>query len=97
MNNAVSRETLLSKLTALDFMAVDLGLYLNIHSDDSEAIKEYNNIIEAANIVRMKYEEMYGPLTSFRSYAMDTCNWQWKDNPWPWENCFNYLIEEGCE
>ena len=36
------RETLLMKLMELDFMAVDLGLYLDTHPDNSEAIAEYN-------------------------------------------------------
>lgn len=90
----MDRETLLSKLTALDFMAVDLGLYLNTHPDDGKAIAEYNKIIEAANMVRQKYEEMYGPLCSFRSFGRNPEKWTWADNPWPWESSFNFKLEE---
>ncbi len=44
----MNREELLSSLTQLDFMAVDLGLYLNTHPDDTEAIDAYNQVIVAA-------------------------------------------------
>ena len=46
----------------------------------------------AADTVRAKYEEIFGPLCSFRSYASDTQNWQWKNNPWPWQSEFNYSL-----
>lgn len=92
----IDRETLLSRLTALDFMAVDLGLYLNTHPDNKEAIAEYNRIIKAAEMLRMKYEQDYGPLCSFRSYARNPQQWQWKDCPWPWKKDFNFDVKEGC-
>ena len=88
----MDREELLSSLTQLDFMAVDLGLYLNTHPDDEEAINAYNQVIMAADTVRAKYEEQFGPLCSFRSYATDTQNWRWKNNPWPWQSEFNYSL-----
>ena len=50
----MNREELLSSLTQLDFMAVDLGLYLNTHPDDIEAIDAYNQVIVAADTVRAK-------------------------------------------
>lgn len=89
----MNRDELLKSLSSLDFMAVDLGLYLNTHPEDCEAVDEYNRIIKAADKVRMKYEEEYGPLCSFRSYARD--GWSWIDNPWPWNACFNVNIEKG--
>ena len=81
----MDRNELLNKLSELDFIAVDLALFLNTHPNHSEAIQTYNQVITAADAVRMKYEESYGPLCSFRSYAADTQNWQWKNDPWPWQ------------
>ncbi len=81
----MDREELLKALMELDFIAVDLGLFLNTHPENGEAIKTYNQVITAADGVRMKYEEAYGPLCSFRSYAADEKDWQWKDAPWPWQ------------
>ena len=85
----MDRDELLNKLSELDFIAVDLALFLNTHPNHSEAIQTYNQVITAADTVRMKYEEAYGPLCSFRSYAADTQNWQWKNDPWPWQTDAN--------
>ena len=68
----MEREMMLQKLMELDFLAVDLGLYLNTHPTETEAINAYNQAIEAADTLRMKFEAAYGPLCSFRSYAADT-------------------------
>ena len=72
----MEREMMLQKLMELDFLAVDLGLYLNTHPTETEAINAYNQTIEAADTLRMKFEAAYGPLCSFRSYAADTENYQ---------------------
>lgn len=85
----MEREMMLQKLMELDFLAVDLGLYLNTHPTETEAINAYNQTIEAADNLRMKFEAAYGPLCSFRSYAADTENWQWKNDPWPWQTTAN--------
>lgn len=85
----MDRDEMLKKLSELDFIAVDLALFLNTHPDNSEAIRAYNQVITAADAVRMKFEEAYGPLCSFRSYAMNTQDWEWKDAPWPWQKDAN--------
>ena len=90
----MDRETLLTKLMELDFMAVDLGLYLNTHPDNEEAIAEYNKIVKAADAVRGKYDKGAGPVCSFRSINRCEDKWQWDDNPWPWDREFNF--KEGC-
>ena len=55
----MNQEELLKSLMELDFIAVDLGLFLNTHPDDSDAIAAYNQVITAADTVRMKYEETF--------------------------------------
>ena len=57
----MDRENLLKRLTMLDFMAVDMQLFLDTHPDDTNAIAKYN--------------------------------FQWVDNPWPWENKFNFSLD----
>jgi len=91
----VERDELLKDLTILDFMAVDLGLFLNTHENDREALLTYNSIIERADRVRQTYEKMYGPLCSFRSYGGDY--WRWPEEPWPWEEEFNFEFSGGGE
>lgn len=88
----MDRDELLKKLSELDFIAVDLALFLNTHPDNSEAIQAYNQVITAADTVRMKYEEAYGPLCSFRSYARNTNHWEWNNAPWPWQTDANFSL-----
>lgn len=88
----MDREELLKKLSELDFIAVDLALFLNTHPENSEAIQAYNQVISTADAVRMKYEETYGPLCSFRSYASNENHWEWNDAPWPWQKAANFSL-----
>ena len=79
----MSREVLMKKMMALDFMAVDLGLFLDTHPHDNEAIKTYNCIVEEGQNIRKKYEEDFGPIC-MRSGARGN-DWCWIDDPWPWQ------------
>ena len=88
----MDRENLLKRLTMLDFMAVDMQLFLDTHPDDTNAIAKYNSIIREADNLRAQYEKSVGRLFSFRSYS-PTENFQWVDNPWPWENKFNFSLD----
>ncbi len=92
----MDRDTLLSKLTALDFMAVDLSLYLNTHPNEKKVVEKYNSIIKEADIIRAEYEKNFGPLCSYRSFSPNN-KWTWIDNPWPWDYCFSYnAFEKEC-
>ncbi|KXL51918.1 CotJB protein [Anaerotignum neopropionicum] len=88
----MTQDNMLTKLMELDFISLDLGLFLNTHPDNAEAIDSYNQVITAADALRLKFEDAYGPLCSFRSYAADTSQWQWKDNPWPWQKIANVTL-----
>lgn len=79
----MNREQLLCELTALDFVAVDLQLYLNTHPCDNDALRKYNQIVTKANGLRTEYEKACGPLYSFRS--VNNGSWDWIDDPWPWQ------------
>ena len=87
----MDRHEMLKNLSILDFMTVDIGLYLNTHPDDAKALSKYNSIARDAGQVRCAYESKYGPLYSFRSENKD--RWQWADDPWPWENEFNFELK----
>ncbi|MDR1665091.1 MAG: spore coat protein CotJB [Clostridiales bacterium] len=91
----MEKEALLKQMTILDFMSVDLHLYLNTHPDDAEALKMYNDVIESAAAARSRYEEKCGPMTSFRRPG--GYKWTWEDCPWPWQEEFNFSVNgEGC-
>lgn len=88
----MSEKELLKNLTVLDFMAVDLQLYLDTHPDDKEALEKYNSVIKEADMLRSQYEKKYGPLFSFRSYVHGD-RFKWIDNPWPWDKDANFNID----
>ena len=55
----MNKDELLKSLMSLDFMAVDLGLFLNTHPENEEAVAEYDRIIRAADEVRSQYESQF--------------------------------------
>ena len=57
----MEREMMLQKLMELDFLAVDLGLYLNTHPTETEAINAYNQTIEAADLSLIHISEPTRP------------------------------------
>ena len=91
----MDRDSILRELMALDFMAVDLALFLDTHPDDTDALRRYNEILERAGEFREQYQRLCGPLYSFRS--LNPGSWKWNEDPWPWQYGFNVdLPEEGC-
>ena len=83
------KKDMLRRLTVLDFVAVDLQLFLNTHPDEAEALTAYNQTVTESAALRQEYERLYGPLVSYRSPELSN-NWRWSDNPWPWQTEFNF-------
>jgi len=80
----------LSELQALEFVLLELALYLDTHQGDKEAFALFQQYAALEKEGRKKYESMFGPL--FKSSAADTDGWQnWLQDPWPW----NYTEKEG--
>jgi spore coat protein JB len=90
----MDRDAILLKLMELDFMAVDLALFLDTHPDDKDALNEYNRILREADELREQYERLCGPLYSFRS--INPVTWKWYRDPWPWQYSFNTNPPEEC-
>jgi spore coat protein JB len=91
----MNKDTILRELMELDFMLVDLQLFLDTHPDDKAALKQYNDILARANVLREQYESICGPLYSFRSFNRG--HWEWYRDPWPWQYSFNVdLPGEEC-
>ncbi|MCD8089536.1 MAG: spore coat protein CotJB [Clostridiales bacterium] len=90
-------DKLLKQLTMLDFMAVDLALYLNTHPDDREIIEKYNQAVEEGDRLRCLYEDKIGPIYSYRSVS-DKNRFTWINCPWPPSYCFNpALTQKDCQ
>lgn len=73
---------LLKKVQEMEFVAIELNLYLDTHPNDEEAIQDYNWAIDNLLKYIQEYEDKYGPLTPIYKSA---CPWEWSQGPWPWE------------
>jgi len=73
---------LLHELQAIDFVLVELNLYLDTHPTDIQAIQQFNQFAQARAQVAARYEAAYGPLVQ-RSFSQ--APWQWSETPWPWQ------------
>ncbi|MCD8509287.1 MAG: spore coat protein CotJB [Bacillus sp. (in: Bacteria)] len=82
--------TMMEELQAIDFVLVDLTLYLDTHPHDYNAIQQFNDCSQARRNLKNKFEEKFGPLQQYgNSYS--NYPWNWNDPPWP---C-NYSNEGG--
>ena len=82
----MDRESLLLKLSELEFAAYDLRLYLNTHPRDRRALAEFAALNRQAETVRNEFEKNFGPLTAASN--RDENHFTWIDQPWPWERGF---------
>ena len=74
--------TPLSELQALEFVLVELGLYLDTHQNDAQAMELYRQYAALEKEGRARYEAMYGPVTQTATAQSKT--WDWLKDPWPW-------------
>lgn len=74
----------LGELQALEFVLLELGIYLDTHQDDAEAFVLYQQYSALEKAGREKYEAMYGPL--FQSSVANQNGFScWIRDPWPWD------------
>lgn len=71
-------------LMAMDFALVELGLYLDTHPGDTDAIDMFNAYFNMYLELKRRYEELYGPITS-KSHIPGKY-YDWIKSPWPWDS-----------
>lgn len=75
---------MLEQLQAVDFVLVELTLYLDTHPTDMDAINQFNQFSKERRQLKKAFEQQFGPLlqygNSYTSYP-----WNWADSPWPWQ------------
>ena len=75
---------MLLQLQELDFVLVELNLFLDTHPDDLQALQQYNQLVQQRWQVAQEFEKRYGPLQNFgHSYSRHP--FQWIETPWPWQ------------
>jgi spore coat protein JB len=75
---------LMEQLQVIDFVLVELTLYLDTHPDDVEAINQFNHFAKNRKQLKKAFESQFGPLLQFGNSYSDY-PWNWKDTPWPWQ------------
>lgn len=74
----------LEEIQAVDFVLVELTLYLDTHPNDYDAIEQFNLFSKKSKELKAEFEVTYGPLTQFgKSYSQYP--WDWNNTPWPWQ------------
>ena len=74
--------TPLAELQALEFVILELGIYLDTHKDDAEAFAMFKQFSAMEKAAKAAYESKYGPITKETAAAGDS--YQWLSKPWPW-------------
>jgi spore coat protein JB len=75
---------LLHELQVVDFVLVELNLFLDTHPTDRQAIEQYNYYAQKKQQLKAQHEKMFGPLQGFgNSYSRDP--FEWPEAPWPWQ------------
>ncbi len=82
VNDSMDLSTPMKELMALGFAVHELGLYLDTHRNDPEALELFQKYNKLYSEGTAEYERRYGPLvmTSSGGPAFD-----WVDDPWPWD------------
>lgn len=75
---------LLGELQAVDFVLVELTLYLDTHPDDAQAIAQFNQFQRRKTTLTQQYEMTFGPMKEFGNSPAGN-QWGWTDTPWPWQ------------
>lgn len=88
LNMNEAKRTLLLKLMAADFRAVELNLFLDTHPHDAQGLAEMQAASEEVARLKDDYEQAYGPLEGFGHGKSCGPVWQWLAEPWPWEMAF---------
>ena len=71
----------MTQLQALEFVVLELGLYLDTHPDDTEAFTLFKQYAAMERAARAAYESKFGPLTQS---SADFGDYRWLEEPWPW-------------
>lgn len=76
--------TMMEELQAVDFVLLELTLYLDTHPNDYQAIEQFNQYSQSRQQLKQMFDQQFGPLQQYgNSYS--GYPWNWDDAPWPWQ------------
>lgn len=79
----MTREELLTRISEIQFVCVELNLYIDTHPADADALEDYYSYSVMLNELIASYEQQYGPLLGFGHSATRTGSWPCSE--WPFE------------
>lgn len=74
---------MLNDINIVDFVLVDLSLYLDTHPFDQEAMEYFNHYVRIKNKMSRDFSMRFFPLTT--DQAESKKEWRWGAAPLPWE------------
>lgn len=85
MREMLSQEgmRMLNDISIVDFVLVDLSLYLDTHPFDQEAMEYFNHYVRIKNKMSRDFSMRFFPLTT--DQAESKKEWRWGAAPLPWE------------
>ncbi len=75
---------MLRQIMELEFVCVELNLFLDTHPEDQRALQDFRQVSEELLNAKAAYEAAHGPLLNF-GLGRAGATWQWICDPWPWE------------
>ena len=77
------REAKLFNVMQYSFAINDMNLYLDLHPEDTKAMRLFEEFCREAKEAKKEYMMTYGPLTVTKTKGD---KFDWIDSPWPWDN-----------
>lgn len=89
MRFSSEQEKLLHDISILDFIVVELNLYLDTHPQDRNAMEYFKHYNRMNNHAKQEYSAKYGPLAISLADSDNCGDWQWALSSMPWEGGCN--------
>lgn len=83
MTNNQDKCNALYELSMVDFLCVDMKLYLDTHPYDKNALEYYHHYANILENLKANYAANYGPLRATQSECGK--RWDWGAEPNAWE------------
>lgn len=77
------QQRMLNDIGIVDFILVELMLFLDTHPTSREAMEYFNHYARIKNKMMKEFSMRFYPLS--KEYAESTTDWRWGDAPLPWE------------
>ncbi len=72
------------ELQVVDFVLVELTLYLDTHPDDAQAFAQFTQFQRRKLNLMQQFEATFGPLCEYGN-SPSLNSWTWSLGPWPWQ------------